>query len=192
MEYKLRSAGNRNLAITILVLLVMIILSLGLCWRMYSDNRALTAQLLDNRLTIVMPFGADTPFSFTGKRGDARYLRLMALSWLALRLNINSDNASDSHKTLLADACDGAEKTMKPVLAEENARVSTNDGGSVFYPKDFRVRTDTGVVDITGQLSLSYGMHTASPVNKHYRIRTDTRNDRLCWSAFLEVPDAQQ
>lgn len=191
MEYRLRTAGNRNMAIALMVLLVMVILALGLCWRMYSDNRALMARLVNNRETIVIPYGADTPFSFTGQRGDARYLRLMALSWLNLRLNINSENAADSHEMLLASACDGAEKTLKPVLAEEKARVTTNDGGSVFYPKDFRVWAGSGVVDITGQLSLTYGMHTAAPVPKHFRIRTDIRNDRLCWSAFLEVPDAQ-
>jgi conjugal transfer pilus assembly protein TraE len=190
MEYRLRVAGNRNMAVAILVLLIIAILALGLCWRMYSDNRELMAQIVNNRQVIVVPYGADSPFSFTGERGDARYLRLMALAWGNLRLNINSANADASHEMLLAAACDGAETPLQAVLVEEAARVKGNSGGSVFYPKDFQVWPEKGIVDITGQLELSYGMHSGSPVDKHYRIRTDLRNNRLCWSAFLEVPHA--
>lgn len=188
MEYKLRSAGNRNMAVAILVLLVITILSLGLAWRVYSDNRALMAQLVNNRQTIIIPYGADTPFSFTGERGDARYLRLMAMAWLNLRLNINNDNVTASHEMLLAGSCDGAATAMKPVLAEEADRVRGNDGESVFYLSDTKVWPDKGIVDLTGKLVLSYGMHSGAAVEKHYRIRTDTRNNRLCWNAFLEVP----
>ncbi|MBS0883464.1 hypothetical protein JK231_23005 [Pantoea sp. JGM49] len=190
MEYKLRSAGNRNMAVAIMVLLVITILALVLCWRIYIDNRALMNQLVSNRQTIVVPYGADTPFSFTGERGDARYLRLMALAWLNLRLNITDSNADASHEMLLAAACDGADKALKGVLADEASRVKGNSGGSVFYPRDFGVWPDKGIVDISGDLQLNYGLHDARPVKKHYRIRTDTRNNRLCWSAFLEVPDA--
>ncbi|MBP2199067.1 TraE/TraK family type IV conjugative transfer system protein [Pantoea cypripedii] len=189
MEYKLRAAGNRNLAIAILVLLVISILALLLCWRLYSDNRDLFRQLANNRQIIVVPYGADSAFSFTGERGDARYLRLMALAWANLRLNINSANAEASHEMLLAAACDGAEAVMQPVLAEESSRVKGNSGGSVFYPKDFQVWPEKGIVDIAGQLELSYGMHSGGLVDKRYRIRTDLRNNRLCWSAFLEVPN---
>lgn len=190
MELKLRSAGNRNMAVAILVLLVITILALALSWRIYGDNRALMNQLVNNRQTIVIPYGADTPFSFTGERGDARYLRLMALAWMNLRLNISDSNADASHEMLLAGACDGAEKSLKGVLADEASRVKGNSGGSVFYPKDISVWPDKGIVDVSGDLQLSYGLHDASPVKKHYRLRTDTRNNRLCWSAFLEVPDA--
>lgn len=190
MELKLRSAGNRNMAVAILVLLVITILALLLCWRIYGDNRALMNQLLNNKQTIIVPYGADTPFSFTGERGDARYLRLMALAWLNLRLNISDKNAEASHEMLLAGACDGAEKSLKGVLTDEASRVKGNSGGSVFYPRDVSVWPDKGIVDVTGDLQLSYGLHDGKPVKKHYRLRTDTRNNRLCWSAFLEVPDA--
>ncbi|QHM74031.1 TraE/TraK family type IV conjugative transfer system protein [Mixta intestinalis] len=189
MELKLRSAGNRNMAVAILVLLVITILALGLCWRIYSDNQALTNKLLNNRQTIIMPYGADTPFSFTGERGDARYLRLMALAWLNLRLNISDKNVDSSHEILLAGACDGADKTLKGILANEALRIKENNGGSVFYPRDIRVWPDSGIVDITGDLHLSYGIQDGNPVAKHYRLRTDTRNSRLCWNAFLEVSD---
>ncbi|MCW1877184.1 TraE/TraK family type IV conjugative transfer system protein [Erwinia sp. INIA-01] len=189
MEYKLRTAGNRNMGVAIIVLLFMTITAMALAWRIYGDNKELTDKLLNNRQTIIVPYGADTPFSFTGERGDARYLRLMALAWLNLRLNINSDNAQASHSMLIASACDGSEKELKPVLAQEAARVAGNSGSSVFYPKDLNVWTDKGVVDITGDLVLTYGLNAAEPVHKHYRLRTDTRNNRLCWSAFLEVAD---
>ena len=53
-----------------------------------------------------------------------------------------------------------------------------------------RHKESDAIAVIEGDLQLSYGLHDASPVKKHYRLRTDTRNNRLCWSAFLEVPDA--
>lgn len=81
------------MAVAIIVLLFMTILALALAWRIYGDNQQLTKKLLNNRQTIVVPYGADTAFSFTGDRGDARYLRLMALAWLNLRLNINGSVA---------------------------------------------------------------------------------------------------
>lgn len=189
MEYKLRTAGNRNMAVAIIVLLFMTILALALAWRIYGDNQQLTKKLLNNRQTIVVPYGADTAFSFTGDRGDARYLRLMALAWLNLRLNINNENVATSHEILLSSACDGAEKNLKGVLAQEAARVTGNSGSSVFYPKDLGVWPDKGIVDISGDLVMTYGLNAAAPVHKHYRLRTDTRNNRLCWSAFLEVSD---
>lgn len=190
MEYRLRSAGLRNMAVAMVALLMIALAALGLCWRLYADNRTLVRQLVNNRQTIVVPYGADTPFSFTGERGDARYLRLMALAWLNLRLNINNANADASHEMLMAAACDGAEKKLRSVLAEEASRVKGNSGGSAFYPKDVGVWTDKGIVEISGQLKLSYGRYDGASTDKHFRIRTDMRHNRLCWTAFLEVPHA--
>lgn len=155
-------------------------------YRSCCGNRALMNQLVNNRQTIVIPYGANTPFSFTGERGDARYLRLMALAWMNLRLNISDSNADASHEMLLSGACDGAEKSLKGVLADEASRVKGNSGGSVFYPKDVSVWPDKGIVDVSGDLQLSYGLHDASPVKKHYRLRTETRVEPSRLSRLFE------
>lgn len=57
MEFKLTAARNRNLSVAIVILLIISILSLALCHRLYSDNRALTEALVNNRQTIVLPMG---------------------------------------------------------------------------------------------------------------------------------------
>lgn len=114
MEFKLTAARNRNLSVAIVILLIISILSLALCHRLYSDNRDLTEALVNNKQTIVLPMGANKAFAFNGERGDARYIRLMALSLLNLRLNVSNETAAESHALLQAYACDGQKEKWNP------------------------------------------------------------------------------
>lgn len=191
MEYNLKSRRDRNLALALVIMLIIAAISGLLAHRLYSDNRALTNALLNNRQLIILPMNANTEFGFVGERGDARYLRLMALSLVNLRLNISSSTAQAAHKLLMAYACEGQEKVMAPALTAERRSVSINEGSSVFYPAKISVNADKGIVDIGGNLQFTYGINEARPIEKHYRIRLDTRNDGLCFNAFVEVSNEQ-
>jgi conjugal transfer pilus assembly protein TraE len=188
MEYKLKATGQRNMAVAIVIFVVISVLSLGLCFRIFNQNTALTQQLLNNRQIIIMPMNASKEVTFNGERGDARYLRLMALSLVNLRLNVTRESVQSSHDLLLAYACDDQRKIMLPVLTEEKKRIESNDGSSVFYPGKLRVAPDTGLVELPGELQFSYGMRAAEPVPKRYQIRIDTRNEGMCFNSFVEVP----
>ncbi|MEN4051974.1 TraE/TraK family type IV conjugative transfer system protein [Serratia marcescens] len=188
MEFKLTAARNRNLSVAIVILLIISILSLALCHRLYSDNRELTAALVNNKQIIVMPLGANKTFAFNGERGDARYLRLMALSLLNLRLNVSAENAAESHELLLAYACDDQKQKMMPALDAEKRLLKANEGSSAFYPTEFRVWADKGIVEVMGKLQFIYGLQKPTPVDKRYQLRIDTRNDGMCFNAFVEVP----
>lgn len=188
MEYRLKASNNRSLAISIVILLLIAILALGVCFRLIKVNQQLTEDLVNNRQIIIQPLGANKEFAFSGAKGDARYLRLIALSFLNLRLNVSKETVQANHDLLLAYACEGQRKVMLPVLAEEKKRITLTEGSSVFYPQVLRVAADTGLVDITGDLVFTYGMKSLDPLPKHYQIRMDTRNDGLCYNAFVEVP----
>lgn len=188
MEFKLTAARNRNLSVAIVILLVISILSPALCHRLYSDNRDLTEALVNNKQIIVLPMGANKAFAFNGERGDARYIRLMALSLLNLRLNVSNETAAESHALLQAYACDGQKEKMEPALNAERRLLKANDGSSAFYPADFKVWADKGIVEVVGKLQFIYGLQKPEPVDKRYQLRIDTRNDGMCFNAFVEVP----
>lgn len=177
------------MAIAIIILLAISILSLGLCYRLHNDNRSLTNALVNNKQIIIQPMGVAREFSFIGERGDARYLRAIGASLVNFRLNVTNSNIQASHDFLLAYACEGQEKILKPVLADERLRVKDKEASSVFYIGQILVDPDTGLVDITGKLEFTYGINTPSkPVPKHYQLRIDTRNEGMCFNSFVEVP----
>ncbi|KAB7965248.1 TraE/TraK family type IV conjugative transfer system protein, partial [Klebsiella pneumoniae] len=91
MEYRLKASNNRSLAISIVILLLIAILALGVCFRLIKVNQQLTEDLVNNRQIIIQPLGANKEFAFSGAKGDARYLRLIALSFLNLRLNVSKE-----------------------------------------------------------------------------------------------------
>ncbi|MDR5611504.1 MAG: TraE/TraK family type IV conjugative transfer system protein [Arsenophonus sp.] len=94
-------------------------------------------------------------FSFYGTLGDARYLLLMALSLLNLRLNVSAQTIKDSHDLLLAYSDTHLREKLISVLAEERQRMTINEASSSFYLKEVKVSPDSGVVDITGELHFS-------------------------------------
>jgi len=191
MEYNLKSRRDRNLALALVIMLIIAAISGLLAHRLYSDNRALTNALLNNRQLIILPMSANSEFGFVGECGDARYLRLMALSLVNLRLNISSETADAAHKLLIAYACEGQKKVLEPALSAERKSIAMNEGSSVFYPNKIQVNADKGIVDVAGNLQFTYGMNDVRPVEKKYRIRLDTRNDGMCFNAFVEVPVEQ-
>ncbi|MDR5610298.1 type IV conjugative transfer system protein TraE [Arsenophonus sp.] len=188
MDYQLRKSSQKQLAIGVVTCVVITILSLGICYRLLMQNRELTAQLLNNRQTIVTPMVDHEGFSFYGTRGDARYLRLMALSLLNLRLNVSAQTIKDSHDLLLAYSDTHLREKLITVLAEERQRMAINEASSTFYLKEVKVSPDTGVVDITGELHFFYGIKAVEPVDKHYRLRLETRDGALKLTDFVELP----
>lgn len=66
MEYNLKSRRDRNLALALVIMLIIAAISGLLAHRLYSDNRALTNALLNNRQLIILPMSANSEFGFVG------------------------------------------------------------------------------------------------------------------------------
>ena len=187
MDYQLRKSTQKQLAIGILVCIIITILSLGICFRLVMQNSTLTTKLLNNRQTIITPMINHERFSFYGTQGDARYLRLMGLSLLNLRLNVASQTIKESHDLLLAYSDNSLREKLITVLAQERQRLHINEASSTFYLKEIKVSPHNGIVDITGELHFFYGVKAIEPVNKHYRLRLETRNGALKLTDFVEL-----
>lgn len=189
MEIGIKRSNERALAITIVVLVLITLLSAGLSHKLYSDNKALRKQLEDNKLVIIKPMinPTDNEYSFIGNRGDARYLRLMALSFLSLRLDVTAQNIETSHEILISYLSDNLRQKLLPVLSQEKARVKVNNGNSSFFIRKIRVSPSNGIVDIEGDLSFYYGLKDIPLIRKHYQMRIETINDRLMLTDFVEL-----
>lgn len=188
MDINLKKSYERTLAVTVIVLVFMTILSIGFNYKLYSDYRAVLSQLVNNKQTIVEPMITDGKgFSFIGERGDARYLRLMAMSFVALRLDVTAQTVEHSHEILISYLGENLREKLIPVLSQEKQRLKINNGSSVFYLKQIKVSPSNGIVDIRGLLEYSYGINPVEPIEKHYQLRMETRNGRLELTDFVEL-----
>ncbi|PHM59552.1 TraE/TraK family type IV conjugative transfer system protein [Xenorhabdus ishibashii] len=188
MDINLKKSYERTLAISAIVLVFMTILSLGFNYKLYSDYRVLVSQLVSNKQIIIKPMvNDDEGFSFKGKRGDARYLRLMGLSFIGLRLDVSTQTVEQSHEILTGYLDEGLREKLIPVLSQEKQRLKINNGSSVFYPKEMKVSPSNGIFDITGDLVFYYGIERSDPVPKHYQLRMETLNGNFKLVDFVEL-----
>lgn len=181
-------AQKKILAYTVLFSLVITGCSALSSIYLAYQNKHLTEQLLNNKQTIIAPMvNSEKEYSFYGDRGDARYLRSMALSFLALRLDVSSQNVEQSHELLLSYASDDLRPKLLDVLSREKKSLTIDNGASAFYVKDMKVNPNNGLVDVVGNLEFYYGIKKISPIKKHYQIRIDMRNSQLKLTSFVEI-----
>ncbi|EQA15443.1 TraE/TraK family type IV conjugative transfer system protein [Glaesserella parasuis] len=192
MDINRKKSNERALTIAIVILLSITILSLISTIFLLYDNAKLRAENKDNKQTIIAPMVnnlLDNTYSFYGERGDANYLRLMGLSFLSLRLDVNAQIVEQSHEILLNHVSNELREKIIPVLAQEKKSINVDNGSSVFYVKKLQVSPNNGIIDAQGDLVFSYGIRKTSPVTKHYRLRIDSRNGKPVLTDFTEIID---
>lgn len=190
MEFNKKSNRERTLGIAILVLVAIAGSTSLLAHRLYSDNRALQRDFIENRQVIVTPLvnnNSPEGYSFLGERGDSRYLRLMALSFLSLRLDVTAQTVEQSHEVLVSHLSTELREKLIPILSQEKKSISVDNGSSVFYPRKILVSPSNGIVDIQGDLVFSYGIRKTPALSKHYRLRIETRSSKLELTDFKEI-----
>lgn len=188
MDINLKKSQERTLVLSVIILVFMTILSIGFNYKLYSDYKEVIAHLVNNKQVIIKPMvNADEEFSFMGERGDAHYLRLIGLSFIGLRLDVNAQTVTASHEILTGYLSEGLREKLIPVLSQEKQRLKINNGNSVFYPESIRVSPSNGIFDIKGKLEFSYGLEKTEKIPKHYQLRIDTRNGQLKLNDFVEI-----
>ena len=97
---------NRSLGIAVLIMTVIAASTSLLAHRLYSTNKELVRNAIENRQIIITPMINNTnqEYGFKGERGGSDYLRLMGLSFISLRLDVNSQTVENSHEILLGYA----------------------------------------------------------------------------------------
>lgn len=182
---------NRNLAIAVLVMTFIAASMSLLAHRLYSANQELVQTALENKQIIITPMinNGNQEYSFKGERGNSDYLRLMGLSFVSLRLDVNAQNVEQSHEILLSYTTNELREQLIPILSQEKRSLSVDNGSSVFYPKTIRVSPTNGIVDVQGELVFSYGIRKTPPVDKHFQIRILMEKGLLKLSGFTEILD---
>lgn len=182
---------NRSLGIAVLIMTVIAASTSLLAHRLYSTNKELVQNAIENRQIIITPMINNTnqEYGFKGERGGSDYLRLMGLSFASLRLDVNFQTVENSHEILLSYASNELREKLIPILSQEKRSLSVDNGSSVFYPKAIKVSPSNGIVDVKGELVFSYGIRKTPSVNKHYQIRIDMDKGLLKLTGFSEILD---
>jgi conjugal transfer pilus assembly protein TraE len=182
---------NRSLGIAVLIMTVIAASTSLLAHRLYSTNKELVQNAIENRQIIVTPMINNTnqEYGFKGERGGSDYLRLMGLSFISLRLDVNSQTVENSHDILLSYASNELREKLIPILSQEKRSLSVDNGSSVFYPKAIKVSPSNGIVDVKGEIVFSYGIRKTPSVNKHYQLRIDMEKGLLRLTGFSEIMD---
>lgn len=190
MEFNKKTNRERTLGIAILILVGIAGSTSLLAHRLYSDNQALHREVSENKQVIIAPMvnnGSPESYSFIGERGDSRYLRLMGLSFLSLRLDVTAQTVEQSHEILSSYLSQELREKLVPILSQEKKSLSVDNGSSVFYPKKILVSPSNGIVDVTGDLVFSYGIRKTPSLPKHYQLRIETRSSKLELTDFKEI-----
>ncbi|MBF1199177.1 MAG: hypothetical protein HXM22_01330 [Haemophilus parainfluenzae] len=182
---------NRSLGIALLIMTFIAASMSLLAHRLFSTNQELVQTALENKQIIVTPMinNGNQEYSFKGERGNSDYLRLMGLSFVSLRLDVNAQNVEQSHEILLSYTTNELREQLIPILSQEKRSLSVDNGSSVFYPKTIRVSPTNGIVDVQGELVFSYGIRKTPPVDKHFQVRILMEKGLLKLSGFTEILD---
>ena len=98
MEHGARLSTSRVMAIAfIFYVSALFVLSLSVNLIQGVNNY----RLQNEQRTAVTPMAFNAPFAVSQNSADASYLQQMALSFIALRLNVSSETVDASHQALL-------------------------------------------------------------------------------------------
>ncbi|EDU9493271.1 type IV conjugative transfer system protein TraE [Salmonella enterica subsp. enterica] len=188
MEHGARLSTNRILAISFIFMVLIIVLS-GVTNVIQAVNNW---RLQNEQKTVTTPMGWQAPFAVSQNSADASYLQQMALSFIALRLNVSPETVDGSHNTLLQYIHPGAQNEMKVILAEEAQRIKADNVNSAFFQTSVRVWPDYGRVEIRGMLKTWIGNSEPFTDFRHY-VFIIKRQDGITWlENFGEINDAKK
>lgn len=183
MELTARDATNKIVAIVIVALIALLTLSLIATILLALQNKYLAT----HRQTIVTPMAYTAPFVISEATSSAAHLQMMALSFMALRLNVAPETVNAQHEFLLSFVKPGAQPDFKIVLAQEAQRIKANEVNSAFYQTQINVYPDLSRVDIRGALKTWIGNGKPQTELKHYALQLDYHNGVTSILRFWEI-----
>lgn len=149
-------------------------------------------RLQNKQKTVVTPMLFRAPFAVSQNQSDASYLQQMALSLIALRLNVTPETVNASHEQLLTYVRPAAQNDLKIKLAEDAKRIKDNNVNSAFYMTSVQVYPAISRVEVRGQLKTWIGDSKPYLDMKHY-VLTFEREDGISWlSHFGEITDEKK
>ncbi|WP_269936322.1 type IV conjugative transfer system protein TraE [Serratia liquefaciens] len=188
MKHSARLNSNRIIALSFILLVVLLFLSVTANVILSVTNY----KLQGDRQVVAVPMLFKAPFAVSENSMDAGYLEQMALSFVALRLNVTPETVDSSHQFLLAMVKPASQKSLKLALVKEANQIKKNDVNAAFFKTGIRVYPAEGRVDIRGELKTWFGDGKPDSVLKHYSLYID-RSEGVTWLAkFVEVSDEKK
>lgn len=183
MEHGARRSTQRIIAIAFIITGVLLLLS--------TAGNAIQAinnyRLQNEQKVVVTPMLFSAPFAVSQNQADASYLQQMALSLIALRLNVTPETVDASHEQLMTFVRPASQNALKVKLAEDAKRIKDNNVNSAFYMTSVRVYPSSNRVDVRGQLKTWIGDSKPYAELKDYVLQFD-RHDGISWlSHFGEI-----
>ena len=176
MEHGARLSTSRVMAIAFIFMSVLIVLSLSVNLIQGVNNY----RLQNEQRTAVTPMAFNAPFAVSQNSADASYLQQMALSFIALRLNVSPEIRP------------GAQNQMKVILAEEAKRIKNDNVNSAFFQTSVRVWPQYGRVEIRGVLKTWIGDSKPFTDIKHYILILKRENGVTWLDNFGETDDEKK
>lgn len=136
MEHGARLSTQRVIAIGFIAMGVVILGSITTNVIQAVNNY----RLQNEQKSIVTPMLFNAPFAVSQNQADASYLQQMALSLIALRLNVTPETVDASHEQLLAYVKPAAQNELKIRLAEDAKRIKDNNVNSSYPGAGLRGR----------------------------------------------------
>ena len=179
-DLRLQRQSNRTLGLTVALLALAQLLSLGVIISLVGSER-----------TILVPPSIDKTFWVTRDKASSEYLEQMGsfIAWLVLDVTPSS---IDWKKELLLGYVEpeqyGALKTRQEVEAERLKRINAS---TVFAPQQLVPSEDAQSVVVRGRLrTLVNGVETANDL-KSYLVEFGYSGARMHLKTFKELPNAK-
>ena len=188
MEHGARLSTSRVMAIAFIFMSVLIVLSLSVNLIQGVNNY----RLQNEQRTAVTPMGFNVPFAVSQNSADASYLQQMALSFIALRLNVSPEIVDASHQALLQYIRPGAQNQMKVILAEEAKLIKKDNVNSAFFQTSVRVWPQYGRGEIRGIRKTWIGNSEPFTDIKHYILILKRENGVTWLDNFGETDDEKK
>ncbi len=188
MDHGARLSTQRVIAIGFLSLGTLLLLSLSTNVIQGINNY----RLQNEQKVAVTPMLYNAPFAVSQNQADASYLQQMALSFIALRVNVTPETVDASHEQLLMYVRPASQNALKIKLAEDATRIKDNNVNSSFYMTSVKVYPGSSRVDVRGQLKTWIGDSKPYPELKQYVLQFE-RQDGVSWLVhFGEISDEQK
>lgn len=168
-------ATQRNLAIIVASILLIITLCLSICL-MFKDTN-----------TILVPFEIKDQLSLSGKKPQNSYLEAISRDIINTMLNLTPNNVEYVEKTILSYADGSSYGKLKNQLEKLRENVVSKKFSTIFYINSIYPNNINMSVVVDGILSTYFGQKEVSRDKKSYEIKYSYKTGRLYIVGFSEI-----
>lgn len=168
---------QRNLAIVIAFILLIIVLLLAICLIRKDTN------------TILVPFGISDKVIVSSKKPQNSYLEAISRDIISTMLNLQPNNVDYVEKTILSYADGSSYGKLKGQLEQLKKNIVSKKFATTFYINSIYPDNSNMKAVVDGLLSTYFGQKEVARDKKKYEIKYNYEAGRLHIIGFSEIID---